>query len=557
MVKIMSWYEIIFYIIGGLGIFLYGVNFMGSSLKAMAGNRLKTIIEKSTNTPIKGVLVGFFVTFIIQSSSGSTALMVTLVAAGLMSLTQAIYVIIGANIGATTTSILIGLNFTQFALPIFGIGALISFMAKRKKIKNIGNILLGFGMLFYGLKLMGDGFGDFSKTNAAMQLMQTFSKFPILALLFGILFTAIVQSSGATIGMIQSLYMVGSIDLKASNAFMLGACIGTTITAIIASFGSTKSAKQVSFMHLVYNIIGAILFMILLTPFTSFMQVIENNFLLKIGCNKMMSVAFANFIFKLLTGILIFFFAKSMVKFSDKIIKGKEERDIIKQLETLEIKDTAFALEYSKKAILELFDMTLKMFDYTSTYALENNNKFYDDGMELEDEIDDVEKKIHDYLIKISQLSLDKNQSYTLAKDLDTIRDLERISDHCCNLLEFFARRYENNEIYSADGLAELKDALNLTSQMLKNSQVSFLNQDVEAANAVLEMEERMDDITENYRKNHLIRVYKGVCKVSMVDNYSEILSNFERMGDHCTNIVEKVKSGNAYFEKKGENQNA
>lgn len=541
--------QIVFYLLGGLGIFLYGINLVGKALKDLAGSKLKKIIEKSTNTPIKGILIGFIVTAIIQSSSGTTSLVVALVAANLMALSQATWVIIGANIGTAITSVLIGLNITDLALPILGIGAILAFIFSQRKIKLFGETFVGFGMLFFGLQLMGDGVKPIMETQFAIKLFTTLSDVPILGMLVGLAVTIVIQSSSASIGILQTLYGTGSTSLSAALPIMIGCCIGTTITALIASIAANKQAKRAAMFHVVYNIFGAIIFMILINPFTQLTSLVETNILMKMHADKMMTIAFADIFYKIISALILVWFNKYFVKLTYLIIKGDERNDLIKNLEEANIKDSVFSLQLSFKAIEYMCGLVWEMFENTKKFSFEKDMKLYNRCLKIEEKVDEVDVKIHDYLIKVAQNNLDKSQSYELAKHMDTIRDLERISDHCMNLLECFLLRYDNNEVYSSNGKLELEDIFSKVEKMVKGSIEAFKNTNKDIAQSILLIEDEVDDAEEKYRKNHLLRMYNGICKATMANNFSDILSNLERIGDHSTNIAEKIISGDEYFE--------
>ena len=541
--------QIVFYLLGGLGIFLYGINLVGKALKDLAGSKLKKIIEKSTNTPIKGILIGFIVTAIIQSSSGTTSLVVALVAANLMALSQATWVIIGANIGTAITSVLIGLNITDLALAILGLGAFLAFIFPQRKIKLLGETFVGFGMLFFGLQLMGDGVKPIMETQFAIKLFTTLSDVPILGMLVGLAVTIVIQSSSASIGILQTLYGTGSTSLSAALPIMIGCCIGTTITALIASIAANKQAKRAAMFHVVYNIFGAIIFMILINPFTQLTSLVETNILMKMHADKMMTIAFADIFYKIISALILVWFNKYFVKLTYLIIKGDERNDLIKNLEETNIKDSAFSLQLSFKAIEYMCGLVWVMFENTKKFSFEKDMKLYNRCLKIEEKVDEVDVKIHDYLIKVAQNNLDKSQSYELAKHMDTIRDLERISDHCMNLLECFLLRYDNNEVYSSNGKLELEDIFSKVEKMVKGSIEAFKNTNKDIAQSILLIEDEVDDAEEKYRKNHLLRMYNGICKATMANNFSDILSNLERIGDHSTNIAEKIISGDEYFE--------
>ena len=322
--------ETLMFILGGLGIFLFGINLMGDSLKEMAGDRLKVIIEKTTNTPIKGILVGAAVTALIQSSSGTTALAVGLVRAGLLSFPQAIGIIMGANIGTTITAFIVGLDIGAAALWFVAIGAILVFFMSKEKLKTLGNIVLGFGLLFFGLETMGDALKDLLKAYEAQTtaLFTWLAETPIgwiMGLFVGTGVTAIVQSSSATISIVQKLYGQGNIPLMGAIPILLGCNIGTTVTAMFACVGGGTQAKRTSLVHAIFNIFGAVLFMILLVPYTALVQLIEDKILGPIGADPSMTLAFAHIIFNFVTTFILYFFINKLVLLATKLIKDDEE----------------------------------------------------------------------------------------------------------------------------------------------------------------------------------------------------------------------------------------
>jgi phosphate:Na+ symporter len=529
-------------IIAGLGLFLYGINLMSQSLKKIAGNKLKLIIEKTTNSPIKGILVGMLITILIQSSSGTTALVVGLVSAGLMSLDQAVGVIMGANVGTTITTVLIGLPIANYFMIFVAIGAFIYMLAKSKKVKEIGLALFGFGVLFLGLNLM-DGslnyiFNEYKE--GATALFAKFSEIPFLGLLTGTIFTALVQSSAASIGILQSLYSGSIIGLKGALAILIGSNIGTTITAILSSIGSSKNAKRTAVVHAMFNIFGALIFMILLIPYTALLNLIEETF----NVDKKLTIAIAHIIFNLLATFILFFFRKPMTILAKKMIRSEEETNPIYQgLSDYSLckKSAPLALEFSKKAVDYMMNITNEFFILTKEYAFKNTSDTPIKAQEYEHEINLLDKKIHDYLINITQTEVDNVDSNKLSKYLDTEKDLERIGDHLTNICEFFQERYSEKLMLSDEGAKDLKEMFDALSDMLNDSFKSFYEINKDEANKAILIENKIDDMEQIFRKRHIVRLKEGICTVSNLDYYVEILSNLERIGDHADNISNNV----------------
>ncbi len=538
-------------ILGGLGIFLYGINLMGDSLKAIAGDRLKVFIEKTTNTPIKGILVGALVTALLQSSSGTTALTVGLVRAGLMSFPQAVGIIMGANIGTTITSFIVGLKIEKYALLFVGIGAILIFFFKKEKIQQTGSIILGFGLLFFGLQLMGDNleviFDQFEDQTS--KLFQFISSNPILGLFIGTGMTALVQSSSATISILQSLYEQGNIALIGAIPILLGCNIGTTITACFACIGGGTQAKRTAFVHALFNILGALLFMCILIPYSKLVGLIESTILSSIyqsnGAPLKMTLAIAHMIFNLTTTFILFFFIKQMVWLATKVIKDKAnpQEKIIEELLDYSLieKSSILGLSFVKRAIDYMADCVKSYVYIAKEYSFERKDDRISEGAELEKTINCLDKRIHDYLIKLTIVDLSKDSSKILSQYLDYIKDLERVGDHCTNILEFFEERYEKDMTLSDDGVQDLSQIYGVLLTMVDNTIDAIKEWSMEKAQVASNCEEEIDKLEEVFHERHVHRVSSGVCSYVNAEYYVEILSNIERMGDHLENICEGI----------------
>ena len=541
--------ETIMFILGGLGIFLFGINLMGDSLKEMAGDKLKVIIEKTTNTPIKGILVGAAVTALIQSSSGTTALAVGLVRAGLLSFPQAIGIIMGANIGTTITAFIVGLDIGAAALWFVAVGAILVFFMSKEKLKTLGNIILGFGLLFFGLETMGDALKDLLKAYEAQTtaLFTWLAETPIgwiMGLFVGTGVTAIVQSSSATISIVQKLYGQGNIPLMGAIPILLGCNIGTTVTAMFACVGGGTQAKRTSLVHAIFNIFGALLFMILLVPYTALVQLIEDKILGPIGADPSMTLAFAHIIFNFVTTFVLYFFINKLVLLATKLIKDdEEEHKIYDELLDYSLinRSSTLALSFVKSAIDYMANKVKRYVYIAKEYSFEKNDEYYEESKRLEERINILDKRIHDYIIKLIITDVSVKSSKLMSKYLDQIKDFERIGDHCKNLFGFFKERYENKMELSTDGIQDLEQIYDMLIIMTDLTVDSVLKWDSGLALEATKCEDKIDKLEEVFHARHVHRLNSGACSVLNSEHYVEVLANIERMGDHFENIAESV----------------
>lgn len=533
--------QIIFTILGGLGIFLIGIKFMGDGLKLLAGDRLKTLIDKYTTNPFKGALVGMLVTVLIQSSSGTTALTISLVRAGLMSLPQAIGVIMGANIGTTVTSILIGLKVGAFALPILALGSFMLMFGKKKKTIYMGQIFFGFGALFYGLGVMGAPLKELSKEAWFSDMMLNLSKNPFAALLVGTVFTFIVQSSSATIGIVQQLYSTGSLPLNAAIPMVLGDNIGTTITAILAAIGGSIAAKRAATAHVLFNVIGSLLFMILLVPFTSLIVYISA----ELGLNPEMQIALTHALFNISMTLILIWFVDQIADVTKIIIKGDDgsatsrENTLNKQLID---QSPALAIEQAKATTHKMGLIVEKMLVDTTKFLKTKDFKAFEEVGQSEVLLNTLEKKIKEYLIIITNHDLSEEDAEQIRTLMQTTKDYERMGDHLENINEFISILNEKKLVLTD---AEYKDIRYIYKQVHKcveTVNVAFKDNVVSSANTVLSMESEIDDTYDEIRNNHIERIESKETKnPHIIATYVDVISDLERISDHCANIAKYI----------------
>jgi len=535
----IDWIQTIFFIVGGLGIFLYGIYMTGESLKLLAGSRLKGVIEKTTNTPLKGVFMGIIITIILQTSSGTTALTISLVRAGLMTLPQAAGIILGANVGTTVTSFLIGLNISAIALPMIGVGSMLAYFISNKRFRRSGGALMGFGMIFYGLDMMGDTLSTFVEYPVFEQIFLTISDWPILGVLGGAVMTFAVQSSTAVIGILQNLYGTGAIPIIGAVAIVFGSNIGTTITAFIASIGGSVASKRTAVVHIIFNAGGSLLFLALIYPYSRFIVFLEGIFLA--GEPQAMTISLAHIFFNVFNTVVMFFFIKQLVAISKRVIPGEDVDDLstVENLQERLIHDSPpLALESAKKVVISMGDLTLQMFKLSVKYSFQNDKKLLEKGRALEETIDTLDQKTHDYLVKISQDDLNDTLAHQQASYVDAIRDYERIADHCQNLFDFFEHRHESKSELDEEAGLDLANLYDKVEQILSITNDALKTQDKALAKQVIEIEEEIDILVSENRKRYVRRAHGSTHSDAL---FVDILSNVERMGDHCENIANTV----------------
>ncbi len=540
----VTYSDSLMFVFGGLALFLFGINLMSDSLKAAAGNNLKSIIEKTTNTPLKGILVGIILTALIQSSSGTTALMIGLLRAGLMTLPQSVGLIMGANIGTTITAFIIGLPIADYGLMILFVGVIMMFF-KNRRVHHIGGVFVGLGMLFVGLNTMSDGLKPLASTQLAEDMFHTFSTNWFLGTIFGTVFTALVQSSSAAIGVLQKLYAINaegieSITLNGAIPILLGANIGTTITAFLASLGGNIESKRASFIHILFNVISAVFFIIILIPYEHLIAWVELKFLKPYS---MLTIAFAHGFQNLIMTFILFWFIPQLIKLSKLAIKDHRLNQLPEEVfdEKLISESPVLALEFVKKALLYMGSVVQEYFDIVKEYSFKENSKLVQEGYTHEMILDTYDQKLHDYLIKIAGAGISDHDSKKLSRDLDTIKDFERIGDHLTNIIDFFQERYLESQLLSPEGASDLQEIYSVLDRMIKNTIEAFNHQDIDLAKKVVADEDLIDELEEKFRYRYIERLKNKEVTFVKAANYPDILSNLERIGDHLMNVASSV----------------
>ena len=536
----INWQEIIFHFLGGLGLFLYSIKTMGDGLQQAAGDRLRYYIDKYTSNPFLGVLVGIVVTALIQSSTGVTVITVGLVSASLLTLRQAIGIIMGANIGTTVTSFIIGFKLGEYALPLIFLGTMFLFFTKNRTANNIGRILFGVGGIFYALNLISAGMSPLKDLPQFKEYMVTLGQNPILGVVAGAVITVLIQASSATIGILQGLYSGGFLDLKGALPVLFGDNIGTTLTVIIAAAGANVSAKRVAATHVTFNVLGTILCLILLGPFTAMIEYFQA----LLHLSPEMTIAFSHGAFNVSNTIVQFPFIGAFAYFVTKLIPGEDEVVKYEPLyldEQLIKQAPSIALGNAKKELLHLGNYAVKAFDLSYDYIINSNEKVAEKGHKTEEAINTIDEKLTRYLISLSSEALSQKESEVLTNILDSSRDLERIGDHAEALINLNDYLQRKNVQFSNSALEELENIYRQTSEFVKDALESVENNDLEQAQSLIERHEAINKMERVLRKTHIKRLNNGECSTQAGVNFIDIISHYTRVSDHAMNLAEKV----------------
>ncbi len=542
-------------LVGGLALFLYGMNLLGDSLEKLSGGKLESILEKLTAKPIMAVLLGAGVTAAIQSSSATTVMVVGFVNSGIMKLRQAVYIIMGANIGTTATSWILSLSGlesdsllvslfkpTTFSPLLAFIGIVFLMFSKKEKKHNIGGLLIGFAILMTGMEGMSNAVSGLKDVPGFTDLFTMFSN-PILGMILGAVLTAIIQSSSASVGILQALCATGAVNFSAAIPIIMGQNIGTCVTALISSIGAKKNAKRAAFVHLYFNIIGTILFMII---FYALHAVIHFSFMGHAA--NAAGIAVVHTVFNVTATLMLFPFGGMLEKFAcltirdDKEVSEKNGKS--KDFELLDERFldvpglatdhcrqvTAKMSELAREAIFESLDL---LFDYREDKA--------EKIVELEDKVDRYEDELGSYMVKLSSRSLNEDDSKTLSILLHSIGDFERISDHAVNISDAAKEIFEKNMKFSEAAEEEIRVYIKALKDIINLANDAFVKEDIQMALKVEPMEEVIDSLNIEVKKRHINRLRKGVCTIELGFVFSDITTNFERISDHCSNVAVSI----------------
>ena len=530
--------EVILSLLGGLALFMYGMQMMSNNLEAVAGNRMKQILERLTANRFLGVLVGAGITALIQSSSATTVMTVGFVNSGLMTLKQAVWIIMGANVGTTITGQLIALDIGALAPLIAFVGVMLLIFVKSKKVQHVGGIVAGIGVLFIGMGMMSAAMVPLRDNEAFIHLMTKFSN-PVIGILAGAVFTAIIQSSSASVGILQALAMGGVIGLHSAVFVLFGQNIGTCITALLASVGTNRNAKRTTMIHLMFNVIGTVLFvsLCLVTPFTDWMIALTPD-------NPVAQIANVHTVFNLTTTLLLLPFGSLLVKLAVKLLPDRETQVMDADQWFEGLMASKHVLGVSTLAIAQISGDIRQMLETAahnvgdSFQAVEGRQSGIEEIEAREDELDLWNVRLSQKISKVLVLDQTPRDILTLNNMFSIIGNIERIGDHAMNLAEYAQTIKEKNLGFSDTARDEIKTMEGICGEAMDILLAASRGEHIDLVRAE-ELEQTMDDTTVQFRQNQIARMRVGHCNVESSILYSEMLTDYERIGDHVLNIAQ------------------
>ncbi|MDO4444650.1 MAG: Na/Pi cotransporter family protein [Bacillota bacterium] len=537
-----------FSLLGGLALFLYGMQMMSNGLEAAAGNRMKQILEKLTANRFLGVLVGAGITAVIQSSSATTVMVVGFVNSGMMTLRQAVWIIMGANIGTTITGQLIALDIGEVAPLLAFAGVALIMFTKKKKVHHIGLIVAGLGVLFIGMGMMSSSMMPLRESEAFISLMTRFSN-PVLGILAGMVFTAIIQSSSASVGILQALAASGLIGLDSAVFVLFGQNIGTCITAVLASIGTSRNAKRTTIIHLMFNVIGTTIFTLvcIFLPLTTWVESFTPG-------NAPAQIANMHTLFNVVTTLLLLPFGNMLATLATRILpERKEEEEMgtmhlefihpMEQKRDAQIGTSAIALTGIKNELNRMLVMARENVTKSFEAVKSGNTVLLEEVREREDYIDYLNKEISKYISKVLVTESNPDDSQYISALFKVCGNLERIGDHAMNICEYTKMIEKQGITFSREVQVELDEMQEICQEALDTLSKMKLN-DEQSMSAIERIEQAIDDMTEDYRRRQLERMQRGTCSEEGCIIYSELLTDFERIGDHILNIGQEMGMG-------------
>ncbi|MBL7072169.1 MAG: Na/Pi cotransporter family protein [Candidatus Omnitrophica bacterium] len=539
--------ELIFNLIGGLGFFFLGMQFMSKGLKKIAGEKIKNILHMATKISVVGVLVGAGVTCLIQSSSATTVMVVGFVNAGLLVLKQAISVIMGANIGTTFTAWLVSsmgiFKITNYALPAIGVGFGMMHLGRTRNVRFWGQVLMGFGMLFIGLSFLKDAFEPLKQSAHIKTVFVTFSNNPLLGVLIGIIFTVLLQSSSATIAIVQVLAFNGLITFPAAIPIILGDNIGTTITAQLAAIGTNLNARRAAMAHTLFNVIG-VTYMLFFVYTGWFIKGV--NFIIPgqlTTQNVMFYIAVAHSVFNVFNTIVFLPFVGFLEKISIWMVpKRKDSVEMGAQYLEKHLLDTPpIAMQQARMESVRMLDLACESVSSAVKAFLGNYKSPLRTVSNLEQIVDGLQSEITQYLVELSEREIPQEESEELPVLIHSVNDIERIGDHSENIVELFERKKDEKLSFSNEANEELNDLWRELREMMSDTKDALKNRDIDKAEQVLAHEITINNLQKELKNRHVNRLNEGICNLKAGLVFIDLVDNFEKIGDHLTNIAQGV----------------
>lgn len=548
----LDWFQVIITLLGGLAVFIYGMNLMSDGLQKAAGDKMKNVLALLTKNPLIGVLAGALTTAVLQSSSATTVMVIGFVTAGLMNLPQAISIILGANIGTTITAQLIAFKVGDYVWLFILVGFIMYFFMKKENWVNAGQTIFAFGILFMGINTMGDVMKPLAATPEVAQMFLAVKGVPVLGVLIGTLLTLVIQSSSAAIAVLQNLAcqpgpdgVSSVIGLEGALPILFGTNIGTTITAVFASIGSSINAKRTAAAHIIFNVSGTLIFMFLIPIYSKFIAYISPAGMEYEVVSR--QIANAHMLFNIINTLVFLPFIWLLVKIVMKLMPGKDTDKLPSEplyLDDNIIEQPVFAIHLATKELSRIANFTLQMIRDAKKSFLANDTEAANDVFETEDIVNTLQDETVRYLASIFATdTLTENQANIVSGLIHVASDIEHVGDNCTNIAEFALDKIKHGYEFSDIACAEIYECFDQASRMTRDSIRALETGDINLANDVLDQEEEMNRTEARLKKQHVKRLYDKKCSPEFTVMYTDIVHNIERIGDNCTNIAEAVLS--------------
>ncbi len=542
--------QMIFYFAGGLGLFLYGMDSMAKGLQQFAGGRMKQLLGVLTSNRFLGILVGIVITAIIQSSSATTVMVVGFVNAGIMTLTQAVGVIMGANIGTTVTAWIVSMSEwgavlkPEFFAPLLVfIGVILFVFTKSEKKKEIGEIFIGLGLLFIGLNFMSDSITPYRDAPVFANMFRVLGRNPVLGILAGALVTAVIQSSSASVGILQTLALNGMVTFRSAIFITLGQNIGTCVTALISAAGTHRTAKRAAVIHLLFNSVGAVIFGIGMYIYFMIFNELADSMITTV------QISVFHTVFNICNTLFLLPFSNVLVRVSGILVKGKDETDsgeiaaLKDNLDERILENPSFALSMVQKELVHMGELAMGNTEKSVDALLTNNREMVAEVLETEKVINEFEKLLTEYLVKINLLTLNEREHLLLKNYMNTISDIERIGDHAENIAELASEKITRGIKFTEEANEDMRLIYGYVNKAVENAVLARRDEKMEYVRAVVRFEELVDSTEEELREKHIRRLSNRECKVENGVIFLDVINNLERISDHADNIAGYIKN--------------